>query len=569
MPADGVSGDGVPGDGVPGDGVSGKDVSGDGVAGDEAASDPAAPPRPPALLRAGRLRIARPARVPVRWLSIFGLSLAAFLIRLLAPVPIGQADNRDGPRVMCGFPLHMGPVYNHHLPRYFRFAYFPYATTPKCAGRLPYPTSEMAPLIVARLLTPVFGLPGQLNLIALGILMSALASIGIASLVTGLRIRLWAQVLLAASIWVIVADSAFFDVFASPFEEPAMIVGLLLLAAGLVHLGRSRREGVAGLVLAGVGGLLAVVSKEQYLILAVPVCPAIILASMSADSRGQRLRHRLRTRPVAEATAVALALAFLAGSYAAWDATSNYGQRLHHIQATDTIFQNIVTGYDNVHADLRALGLPQSWATYAGTFYWDRKSVRNSPLYTRYEPELTDTNVARFLLTHPGRVWGIAQSSAIEAQVFRVTELGTYAPSAGYKKSTFESRVVVVTWLMHQLPRKLGLYLLLPAWLLMAGIALLALLRRRRRPWHRNAAAVVLCLIGWAVAAFIPPGFFEGISATRHMVGMNLATWVCIPITVALAASMLTQLVTRSRMRPARNQLSGTAETPRTMIATD
>lgn len=528
----------------------------DGVSRDETASDPAARERPPALLRAGRLRIARPARVPVRWLSIFGLSLTAFLIRLLVPVPIGQADNRDGPRVMCGFPLHMGPVYNHHLPRYFRFAYFPYAATPKCAGHLPYPTSEMAPLVIARLLTPVFGLPGQLNLIALGILMSALASVGIASLVTGLRIRLWAQVLLAASIWVIVADSAFFDVFASPFEEPAMIVGLLLLAAGLVYLGRGRREGVAGLVLAGAGGLLAIVSKEQYLILAVPVCPAIIAASVSADGRGQRWRQRLRTRAVAEATAVALALAFLAGAYAAWDATSNYGQRLHHIQAVDTIFQNIVTGHDNVHVDLRALGLPRSWATYAGSFYWDRKSVRNSPLYTKYEPELTDTNVAHFLLTHPGRIWGIAQHSAIEAQVFRVTELGTYGPGAGYKKSAFESRVVVVTRLMHQLPRKLGLYLLLPAWLLMAGIALLALLRRRGRPWHRNAAVVVLCLIGWAVAAFIPPGFFEGISTTRHMAGMNLATWVCIPLAVALAGSMLTQLAARMRPQASRRPSS-------------
>jgi hypothetical protein len=525
------------------------------VSGDETASDPAAPGAPRALvrvgrLRFGRLRIARPERVPVRWLSIFGLSLTAFLIRLLVPVPIGQADNRDGPRVMCGFPLHMGPMYNHHYPRFFRFAYFRYGVSAECHNHLPYPTSEMVPLVISRVLTPVFGLPGQLNLIALGILMCALASVGIASLVTGLRIRLWAQVLLAACIWVIVADAAFFDVFASPFEEPAMMVGLLLVAAGLAHLGRKRRESVAGLVLAGAGGFLAIVSKEQYLILAVPICPAIIAASVTTDSRGQRWRQRLRTRQVAQAAAVAVLLALLAGTYAAWDATSHYGQRLHHIQAVDSIFMNIVNGQDNEHADLRALGLPQSWARYAGTFYWNRKSVRNSPLYTKYEPELTDTNVARFLLTHPDRIWGIGQHAAIEAQIFRVTELGNYAPSAGYKKGAFESRVLVVTWLMHQLPRKLGLYGLLPAWLLTAGIALLGLLRRRGRPWHRNAAAAVLCLTGCAIVAFIPPGFFEGISTTRHMVGMNLATWLSVPLSVGLALSMLAQLVTRRRHAP-------------------
>jgi hypothetical protein len=34
-----------------------------------------------------------------RWLSIFGVSLGALLIRFLVPTPVGQADNRDGPRL--------------------------------------------------------------------------------------------------------------------------------------------------------------------------------------------------------------------------------------------------------------------------------------------------------------------------------------------------------------------------------------------------------------------------------------------------------------------------------------
>jgi hypothetical protein len=68
----------------------------------------------------------------------------------------------------------------------------------------------MAPLLVARALTPVLGLRGQLNLIALGMLICALAAVAIASLVTGLRIRLWAQLLIAAVSWLIMADAAFF-----------------------------------------------------------------------------------------------------------------------------------------------------------------------------------------------------------------------------------------------------------------------------------------------------------------------------------------------------------------------
>ena len=49
-------------------------------------------------------------------------------------------------------------------------------------GRSPYVTSELVPLAVARVLTPVFGLHGTLNLIALGILMCGIASVAIATL---------------------------------------------------------------------------------------------------------------------------------------------------------------------------------------------------------------------------------------------------------------------------------------------------------------------------------------------------------------------------------------------------
>jgi hypothetical protein len=466
--------------------------------------------------------ISRLHGTPVRWLSIFGASLTAFLIRFLVAVPVGQADNRDGPRLMCGRFLGMEPVFPHSDPRYFRFAYFAYAPSVQCRHHLPYPTSELAPLLIARVLTPVFGLRGQLNLIALGVLMCALASVGIASLVIGLRIRLWAQVLLAAVIWVIVADAAFFDVFASPFEEPAALIGLLLVAAGIVYLGRGKRLTIVGLVLAGSGGCLAILSKEQYLILAIPICAALILASRSERSARMSWRQRFSTWETRAAAAVAVVLLVLAGTYAAVDASSHYGQRLHRIQAIDTIFVDIVNGHDNEHADLRSLGLPRSWSRYAGHYYWDRGSVRANPQLMRYAAELTGTNVARYLLTHPGRALGIGQKAAIQAQTFRVTQLGTYPPDAGHQPGAYESRVIVATWLIHLLPPRLGLYGLVPLWLAMTAVALIAL-RRRRLPWHRNAAAVLLCLTGCAVAAFIPPAFFEAISTARHMVGMNLA----------------------------------------------
>jgi hypothetical protein len=520
----------VPGDGQAGDVQAGHGQSGRGAPG-----------------RGAAFRAAfRAHGITGRWLAIFGVSLTALLIRFLVPTPVGQADNRDGPRLMCG--LGLGPVTGHH-PRFFRFSYFPYVPKPQCAGRVPYPSSELVPLVLGRLLTPVLGLSGTLNLIAVAVVLCVLASVAIASLATGLRIRLAAQLLVAAACWLIIADAAFFDVFAGPFSEPAVLVGLMLVAAGLVYLGRGWRLTVSGLILAGSGGFLAILSKEQYLVLAAPIGIALVLAGAGRDAgRGWR---RFRTREATASAVMALVLAVIAGSYALWDYTSSYGQRLHHIQAVDMLFTDIVTRRATAPARLRALGLPVSWARYAGHYYWDKTSARQSPLYARYAGQLSDGNITHYLLAHPGSIFSVGQSAAIAAQQFRITSLGDYPADAGHPKGAYESRVIAVTWLMHQLPAGLGLWWFVPLWLAMAAVAIAALTWGRARAWHRDGAVVVACMIGCALVAFIPPAFYAGVSTTRHMVGMNLATSLAFVLAIGLAASMIHQELTRTRSRPA------------------
>ena len=519
-----------------------------------AAADPGSagvvtPGAPVAPASGGRSACSGARRLPSsagRWMSIFGVSLELFIVRFLIPTPVGQADNRDGPRLMCG--LGLGPAVSRGSARFFRYAYFEYVPYRGCASLHPYPSSELVPLELARLLTPVLGLPGTLNLIAVGLLMCVVASAGIASLATGLRLRLAAQLLVAAIAWLIMADAAFFDVYAGPFSEPAALVGLLLVAAGVTYLGRGWRATVFGVVLAGPGGFLVALAKEQYLILAVPICLTLVLAS--ADGRRGRGLRRFRTRQAGAAIAVAALIAVMTAAYGLWDYASPYSQRLHHIQAVDVIFDNIVNGHDNALADLHALGLPASWARYAGHYYWDTVSVRHDPLYRRYEKKLTDGNIAHFLLTHPGRLISVGQQAAIQAQQFRVTALGDYSPTAGHPPGATESRVVVFTWLAHRLPRRLGLLWLIPLWTAMAAVAAIALCGRRGEAWHRDGAVLVLCMTACAIAAFIPPAYFAGISTTRHMVCMNLATSLAALMSIALAASMTRQALGRGRQRP-------------------
>jgi hypothetical protein len=489
------------------------------------------------------------------WVSVFAVSLGLFTLRFLVPVPVGMADNHDGPRLMCG--LGVGPVTGGH-PRYFSYAYFMFHSDPACSGVHVYPSSQHLLLDAARWLTPVLGLPGAVNLIALGLLTCAIAAFGIASLTTGLRLPLWARLLVAAAVWLIMADAAFFPTFASPFSEGATLSGLLLVAAGVVYLGRGWRGTAFGLLLAGAGAILAIPSKEQYVTLVVPICLTVVLAS--AMPGGRRGLRRFLTRQAGAAALVAAALVVMTAVYVHRDGESRYDARLHREQAVDVIFKDIVNGHDNARADLHALGLPASWAKYADTDSFTKISVRRDPLFARYAGRLTESTIAGFLLAHPGRVLSIGQLAATFALDFRVTYLGNYAPGAGHPPGALEHRVEVVSWLVERIPAGSGLWWLIPLWAAMAAIAIGALRTGRRSArrdgalppdgsasWRRDGAVLVLCMTGCAIAAFIPAAYFDGISTTRHMVGMNLSTALAVPVSVALAVSMLSRGVTRFR----------------------
>jgi hypothetical protein len=230
-----------------------------------------------------------------------------------------------------------------------------------------------------------------------------------------------------------------------------------------------------------------------------------------------------------------------------WDRASSYATLLHRQQVVDVVFSEIVTAHDdNARADLDALGLPPSWAKYAGTSSFTPLSVRNDPFYPRYEAKLSDGTIAYFLLTHPRSIISIGQQAAIHAQQLRVTYLGDYAPSAGHPPGATESRVVVLTWLMHRLPRHLGLLWYVPLWTAMAVIAIAALFVPHGGAWRRDGAVLVLCMTGCAIGAFIPVAFFDGISTTRHVVGMNMATALAVPLSIALVVSMVHQALTRT-----------------------
>src|ERR1019366_7503904 len=145
----------------------------------------------PAAGAPGRSRPWRLTGVVGPWVSIFAGSMGLFTVRFLVPVPVGTANNGDGARLMCAFGV--APVTGGHLSE-FKYAYFQFDRAPSaCAHAHLYPSSQHLLLVVAQWLTPVLGLPGRINLIALGVLTCAIASFAIASLATGLRVNIWAR----------------------------------------------------------------------------------------------------------------------------------------------------------------------------------------------------------------------------------------------------------------------------------------------------------------------------------------------------------------------------------------
>ena len=91
-----------------------------------------------------------------------------------------------------------------------------------------------------------------------------------------------------------------------------------------------------GLALAGSGGFLAILAKQQYLILAVPVCLTLVLASTTGN--GGRGLRRFWTARARAAILVAVLLATMTAAYALWDRASNYATlRLDREQVVDVV----------------------------------------------------------------------------------------------------------------------------------------------------------------------------------------------------------------------------------------
>ncbi|WP_326945605.1 hypothetical protein OG439_39560 [Amycolatopsis sp. NBC_01307] len=434
-------------------------------------------------------------------IGVFAASFTLFVVRFLVPRPIAMSNNGDGLRVLCGAGItwHGGPEPFIHL------AYSAPPGAAPCRPTYLLTQSWLADLAVR--LGGLFGFHATLSLVVLGLLSSLIAAAAVAAIVLGLPYGRRARLAVAAGLLLVVADSAFFGYFAAVLGEGAAFLGLLLIAGGLLLTARDGRWSYAGMAVTLAGGVLAVNAKVQTLTI-LPILVVAILLVRPGTLRGAR-RWAAAVLVIGALGAVTLAAQLSVEPAVTPEGTLAElpGDDSREINMFNTIFLNIVDGRHDTQADLADLGLPPSFAQYAGNGWWHPHPARIDPLYPAYRDRMDRANVIAYFASHPGRTLGVLNRAATDQLTARPDYLGSFDESAGFAPHAQEHRVPVVSWLTR-LIAPLGLFALVPLWLLVAA-----------RAWRQRRAAlgvVLAFLLVVSVTQFGMAALGDGIEGVKH-----------------------------------------------------
>jgi hypothetical protein len=452
-------------------------------------------------------------------LGVFGASLALFVARFLVPRPIAMSNNGDGARVLCGAGItwHGGPEPFIHLA---------YTADPGATPCRPtYLLTQGWLADVAVRLGGVAGVHATLSLVVLGLLSSIIAAAAITAIVLGLPHGRRARLAVAAGLLLVVADSAFFGYFAAVLGEGAAFLGLLLIAGGLLLTAREGRWSYAGMVVTLVGGVLAVNAKVQTLTI-LPILVLAILLVRPGTLRGAR-RWASAVLVIGALGAITLYAQQSVEPAVAPDGTlaARPGDDSREVNMVNSIFLNIVDGRHDTQADLADLGLPPSFAQYAGNGWWHPHPATMDPLYAQYRGQMSRRNVVTYFATHPGRTLEVLNRAATDQLTARPGYLGSFDRSAGFAPHAQEYRVPVVSWLTG-LIAPLGLFVLVPIWLFVLV-----------RAWflRREPLGVVLAfLLAVSLTQFGTAALGDGIEGIKHqsvaLFTILLAVVLAIPV---------------------------------------
>ncbi|SFW51029.1 hypothetical protein [Amycolatopsis australiensis] len=434
-------------------------------------------------------------------IGVFAASLALFVARFLVPRPIAMSNNGDGGRVLCG----AGITWKGLPEPFVHLAYTPSPGVPPCRPTYLLTQSWLAELAVR--VGGLIGLHGTLSLVILGLLSSVIAAAAVTAIVLGLPYRRRTRLFVAAGLLLVVADSAFFGYFAAILGEGAAFLGLLLVTGGLLLTAREGRWSYSGMAVTFAGGVLAANAKVQTLIV-LPILAVAVLLARPGTLRGLR-RWAAAVLVIGAVGAVTLYAQQSVEPALAPDGTYAElpGDDSREINMVNSIFLNIVDGHHDTQADLAELGLPPSFAQYAGNGWWHPHPARIDPLYPRYRDRMARANVIAYFANHPARTLEVLNRAATDQLTARPGYLGSFDEDAGFAPHAQEYRVPVASWLTGLLA-PLGLFALVPIWL----FVLVRAWTQRRGP----LGVVLAFLLTVSVTQFGTAALGDGIEGVKH-----------------------------------------------------
>ncbi|HEV3169249.1 MAG TPA: hypothetical protein VGZ32_02875 [Actinocrinis sp.] len=489
------------------------------------------------------------------------------LARLFAGGAVGMADNFDGHRLLCQLgvaprPIPAGqPLWAFVTPTYDAYTWYGEACSAGGTGQ-PYLSTEYFPLLLAKLLTQLFGLSGALDLRMLGPIFAAGIAVAVGWTVRELPGPRWAAVLAASGIGLAAVDSAIAPYYISPFSEPAALLGLLLLIPATLRLLSRERVRARDIALVAVIAAWTIGAKTQMASILIAVVPVLLLRPWARVVWAQTDRGRRRAvkRLLRAMGAVATRLPALAACAVLVGGTALFEQHqsrwLNEIVLYDDVFRDVLGHSSHVHADLRALGLPTDLASAAGSSIVAPNSAAKLPDYPRFVQQESFGRVLAFYITHPWRLPGVADRGLVGMAATRPSYLGNYLASSGAAPYARECRVCVAPALFT-LSQPLRWVVIPGLWAVaLAGGIWLAGKRRAVPPRARGVGAVLAGIAAATVAQFWTVMLSEGDSdIEKHMVFALFGTMLLGPLMVAAVAALDQRLAAQPEPAPERSAL--------------
>ncbi|MDP9091887.1 MAG: hypothetical protein M3N95_02840 [Actinomycetota bacterium] len=475
-------------------------------------------------------------RAGVLFAAIVGmLGGAGLAARLFVGGAIGVSDQGDGTRLLCSLGLREGNRYNTSTTQFLYLTWYNHQWYGETCGATgsgePYNSSQLWFLRIAKWLTPILGLPGGLDLRALGAVFCVLVAVICALFAWLLPGTGLARVLGVGMLWLVIADGAFAGYFVSAYSEPAALVGILLLAIGVIVFWRTRTLQWWAVLLVCAAAVLTITAKTQSASLLVTLIPLILCRPSFGGSIQQRLdkgglfaivttRRRVAAFIVTRwptlivcALLVVITQQYLADQPKRFEVQNRYA----------AVFIEMLPHSPNPAADLKHLGLPVSMASSSGVPINAPGSVASTPAFVGFVNKTSPLRTTEIYLLDPVRLAGMAGRGLKGMGVLRADYVYSYPQSAHLPPDTEECRVCVVqsVWktVFGGAPAMIVIF-----GLLSFGVCLYLLATRRDRRSTAIAVAGIFAGLS-AVAQFWVVMLTEGASdLIKHMVLANYMT---------------------------------------------